>query len=109
MREPQSQTLWTASEDRTLAELGHKASRAVLSWDDVAKALPGRTRGACQRHHDVIFRAKEPAWTVGEENLLVELRNKKFLSWRKIGEYLPNRHHRLIKEFYEKSELGSRA
>ncbi|OCL11873.1 hypothetical protein AOQ84DRAFT_386520 [Glonium stellatum] len=106
--EPQSQ-IWTPREDRILMELGHQVSLAVLSWDDVAKALSGRTPGACQRHYSYILRAKEPAWTVEEVNLLVELRNKKFLSWRVIEGYFPNRHHRLIKEFYENSELGSRA
>ena len=68
-----------------------------------------RIWGVYQRYYNIIIRAKEPAWTVKKENLLVELRNKKFMSWKEIGRYFPNRHHRSIGEFYEKSELGSQA
>ena len=49
----------------------------------------------------------EPAWTVKEEDLLVELRNKRFMLWKDIRTHFLNRYYWLIKEFYKKSELGN--
>ena len=82
---------------------------ADLSWNDVAKALLGRTQSACQHYYNSIIYTKEATWIVKEENLLVKLYNKMFLSWKDIRRYFLNRHYQLIKEFHEKSELGSQA
>ena len=55
-------------------------SLAVLLWDDVVKALLGRTVGVYQCYYGIILRAKELVWIIKEEDLLIELRNKRFMS-----------------------------
>ncbi len=99
---------WTPEEDQLLTELREKKS---LSWKQIIEFFPGRTPGAVQKHYQL--RAKEMLeqpketherswgqWTPEEDQLLVELKEKKGLTMRQIVESFPGRSAEAVERHY---------
>ncbi|KAG6169019.1 hypothetical protein E4U11_004869 [Claviceps purpurea] len=62
--------------------------RSKISWDEIAKLLPGRTAAGCQTHH-FVQSATGPEWPQERKNKLCKLYvSLKSSMWAKIGEEL---------------------
>ncbi|KAG6242755.1 hypothetical protein E4U25_003062 [Claviceps purpurea] len=62
--------------------------RSKISWDEIAKLLPGRTAASCQSHHSQQS-TTGPAWHEERTNELCQLYvSLKSRMWAKIGEEL---------------------
>ncbi|CCE30588.1 related to DRPLA protein [Claviceps purpurea 20.1] len=62
--------------------------RSKISWDEIAKFLPGRTAASCQSHHSQQS-TTGPAWHEERTNKLCQLYvSLKSSMWAKIGEEL---------------------
>ena len=87
---------WTEEEERLLLALREQRK----SWDEIADYFPERTWRALQARYLKLTRdpsmpkksrKKAVKWTPKEEELLIELRDGRGLSWNEIDQHFPGR------------------
>ncbi len=94
---------WMPEEEELLEELLEKTD---MSWDEIAKFFPGRSRGALVTHYSTRLKgegtsARLRRWTPEEDQLLIQLKEKGGRqSWSQLAEHFPGRSPKAVFSHY---------